>query len=373
MKPIQPNDRTLILGGYGTFGQRIAAMLCQSGYPVIINGRDEAKAKQVQHRLQQSFPDAQVSVASFDVHTELEQQLSVLQPTVVIHTCGPFQGQHTQVAETVIKAACHYIDLADSRDYVNELLALDDLAKKHQVTAITGASTVPTLSSAALAYLQDTFQIAVFDAVKIGISPGQRSDRGLATTKAVLSYLGKKLKPWPGDSGKNYGWQNTYLQPYPNISNRLMGNCEAPDLDCLSHHFKIKALRFSAGMESKLLHLLIWFCSWLVRLGLPLNLKNQAARLLAFSRCFDVLGTADGGMHVAIEGTDTSGHRVRKTWFIEAFENHGPQIPAVPAALLVGKILSDSLPQGAHTSINLVNLSEYLTALKGYQVKTCVK
>ena len=89
------------------------------------------------------------------------------------------------------------------------------------------------------------------------------------------------------------------------MGTRLFGNCEIPDLDLFPSKYGIKDLRFSAGMESKLLHRAIELTSWLIRVGLPLNLANYADILLKFSHLgFDWLGTDEGGMHMFITGTN---------------------------------------------------------------------
>ena len=156
-----------------------------------------------------------------------------------------------------------------------------------------------------------------------------------------------------------------------------MGNCEAPDLDCLHLHFDIEALTFSAGMESKLLHRLIWLMSWLIRLGLPLKLTHHAPGLLKSSRWFDSLGTEDGGMHVEFVVRVGKGQKtIRKTWFLEATDNNGPQIPAIPAILLAEKILTQPISPGVRSCIKLIQLDEYLEALNQFDVSkfhSCIK
>jgi len=362
--------KILVLGGYGTFGSRISRSLCHKGYHVVINGRNKDKAQKLKANIISQQADARVEVACFDVFMELSQNLNSIKPALVIHTCGPFQGQDTQTAETIIQAGVHYIDLADGRDYVQNMLKLDGLAKDNQVTAITAASTVPTLSSAVLEYIQNKYDIESFQSVKIGISPGQKTDRGLATTQAVLSYIGKPLRTWPGNHKIKYGWQDTYLQKYPGIRNRMMGNCEAADLDLLPDYFNIEKMQFSAGMESKLLHRGIWLSSWLVRLGLPLNLDKHAGFWLKVSRWFDVLGSVDGGMHVAIKAVNTYNQAIQKTWYIVAKDNHGPQIPCVPAIIMAEKILAGEMTNGVKPCINFISLDEYLKELSHYAVET---
>ena len=55
-----------------------------------------------------------------------------------------------------------------------------------------------------------------------------------------------------------------------------MGNIDHPDFDIFPVKYGIKNLNFHAGVENKLLHLGIWLTSWMVRLGLPLNLPKHS-------------------------------------------------------------------------------------------------
>ena len=362
----------LILGGYGTFGSRIVRALVLKGFKVTITGRNQSKAQRLSESILHDQPQIQVDIACFDVQTQLNEYLVKLKPDLVIHTCGPFQSQQTDIAQDILQSGIHYIDLSDSRNYIQAMSELNGLAKQKQLTAITGASTVPALSSAVLQYLKNQFDIQNFKSVKIGISPGQRTDRGLATTQAVLSYVGKPLKPWVGAGKVRYGWFDTYLQPYPNIKNRLMSNCEAPDLDLLPMVFDIKRLTFSAGMESQLLHRMIGLLAWLVKWRLTIKLEKHADKLLKMSRWFDPLGSEDGGMHVHVLGTDNQGHTINKTWYIEAFNNHGPQIPAIPAIIMAEKILTTEYQRGVIPCVNQIPLEEYLLELKDHKIMTTI-
>ena len=66
----------------------------------------------------------------------------------------------------------------------------------------------------------------------LSLTAGQKAERGLATTQAILGYVGRKLKPCAGYETR-YGWQDLHLQKYPGIGSRLMANCDVPDLDLL--------------------------------------------------------------------------------------------------------------------------------------------
>ncbi len=354
----------LILGGYGNFGKRIASALTRDNIPVIIAGRDSEKASSFAKQL----PVKLAQAACFDVRKDLARELNRLNPAVVINTCGPFQNSNYDVAETCIQSAVPYIDLADGRDFVVGIKALDNKARTAGVPVISGASTVPGLSSAVLDKYKDLF--SEIDQMIYGISPGQGAERGLATTQGILSYLGKKLSPTQGSSASRYGWQDIYRQEFPLLGKRWMANCDIPDLDLLPSHYNIKSLQFSAGMELSLLHLGLWGLSWLIRWGIPLELEKHAASLLKLSNWFNIFGTSDGGMHIILKGKDNNAQALTKKWFIIGLDGDGPQIPTIPAIILAKKIIrGESVPSGAMPCVGLVNLNDYLKELAPFHIR----
>ncbi len=297
--------RVLVLGGYGNFGKRIARLLTRNGVAVIVAGRDQSKADS----LVRTLPEGLAEAAAFDADKDLAQRLATSNVTVVVNTCGPFQMRDYSIARTCIRSGVHYIDLADGRDFVLGITSLQTEATARGVAVISGASTVPALTSAVI----ESFlpQLSEIDSLTFGITPGQKAERGLATTQAILSYVGKKLKPCAGAEIR-YGWQDLYRQSYPEIGNRWMANCDIPDLDLLPEKYAISKIRFSAGMEVPVVHLGIWFMSWCVRLGVPIDMAKHADALLQVSNWFDSFGTADGGMHVILDGKDRNGRGVSK-------------------------------------------------------------
>ena len=354
----------LILGGYGNFGKRIAHLLTAQGIAVIINGRNATKAK----ALVGTLPLGLAQIAIFDQAKDLSEQLQLLKPHLVINTIGPFQTSDYRIAKTCVTQGIHYIDLSDGRDFVTGIGVLDEDAKAKGVCVISGASTVPALSSAVIEHFRDQF--GRLDEVQFGIAPGQKAERGLATTKAILGYVGKRLKPCAGFPVR-YGWQDNYRQIYPKIGARWMANCDIPDLDLLPDHYGLKLIRFSAGMENPIVHLGIWAMSWLVRLGLPLHLDRHAEVMLRLSHWFDPFGSDDGGMHMILKGTDLNGQAQTKTWFIIALNGDGPYIPTIPAVILAKAIINGTyVHAGAKACVGLVSLSDYLSELKPFEVKT---
>lgn len=363
-------NQVLILGGYGNFGTRIATSLVRNNIAIIIAGRDKQKAQQLYNQLKPHATN-HIAIAIFDANKELDKQLDLLKPTIVINTIGPFQTADYSIIKTCIQHQVHYIDLADARDFVVNVSSLDSLAKENNVSVICGASTVPALSSAVLEHYKNDFK--KLESLDYGISPGSKAPRGLATTEAILTYLGKPLKPWDNNESIHFGWQELYRQDYPEIGKRWMANCDIPDLDLFPKRYNLKKIHFSAGMESSILHLGMWLTSYLVRMRLPLSLRKHAKALLSLSHVFDFLGTTSGGMHMILKGINHEGKPIELKWFIIAKDNDGPQIPCVPAIILSKKIIKKELTlTGALPCVGLITLDEYMKELKGFSIKQYV-
>lgn len=357
-------DKIMILGGYGNFGKRIAEGLIVRCHKVIIAGRDVQKAEALCARLGHL-----ARPVACDIANGFTAVLAQEKPKIVIHTCGPFQGADYAVAEAAIAAGCHYIDLSDGRDFVTGFGALDAMAKQKDVVAITGASSVPALSSAVIEAHKSRFSKLI--GIEFAIAPGQGAERGLATTKAILSYAGKPLKPYAGYKNP-YGWQGLRAHRFPELGLRLLSDCDIPDLDLLPQHYGFETIRFGAGLELWPLHLGLWAISGLVRWGAPLRLKALAPLLLKAAGLFDRFGSDDGGMWVRLRGLDHDQKPLTLDWHLIAKAGDGPQIPCVPAILLADRLMQNdpTLPKGAYPCVGIIALPDYLEALKGFQIKT---
>lgn len=362
-------DTVLILGGYGNFGKRISAALASKGVPVLIAGRSLKKASTLARSI-----GSNATALELDVETGLASALEQNRPCVVVNTVGPFQGQGYDVARTAIEHRVHYIDLADGREFVNGISTLDQFAQDAGVAVISGASTVPALSDAVVAAFASEF--TRIDQMKYGIAPGQGAERGLATTRAILGYVGRKLAPFKGIKSDVYGWQDIYRQAYPGLGQRWMANCDVPDLDLLPDRHNIEKIQFSAGLELGLMHLGLWVMSHLVRQGIPLPLERMAPALLSVSNWFNPFGSKDGGMHVLLTGESAAakGQQIERSWYIVARNGCGPHIPTIPAILLAERISKGTLPPtGAMPCLGLITLEDYLSELEPLDISTVTR
>lgn len=357
--------RVVVLGGYGHFGAHICrALAAENGFALVVAGRSEAAAR----TLVESLPGAATRhrAAVVDVHAPgLAQALRNAHADLVIHTSGPFQSQGYAVARACIQAGCDYVDLADGRDFVAGIAALDDAARLHGRVLVSGASTVPGISSAVVSAHLPRFRR--LDSIRIGIAPGQKTPRGTATVAAVLSYCGRAFTQWQdGEWAIRHGWQHLMRWRHPVLGWRLWGACDVPDLVLLPARWpSLRTVSFHAALELPVMQLGLWLAAWAHRLRLVRDWSRHAAGLKRATDCLDRFGSDDGGMFVRMDGLGQDGSTLRLDWWLTARRGHGPFIPCVPAIVLARRLAAgDRPPPGAHVCVELVTLDEFTRAVE---------
>jgi hypothetical protein len=293
-----------------------------------------------------------------------------LRPDIVIHTSGPFQRQDYHVARICIEQGCHYIDLADGREFVTGITALHGAAKERGVLVCSGASSVPCLTGAIVDRYIGEFQ--KLDSLDYGIATAQRTNRGLATTRAVLSYAGKPFKTLiNGKMQTVHGWLGLRSRRFWGLNTRLLGNCDIPDLELFpSRYPDLTSIRFQAGLELKGLHLILWGLSGLVKVKLFPSLASMAPYLLKISRLFDPLGNDDSGFYMTLSGTGMDNHPTELTFELVARRGDGLYIPSMPAILLAKKLANAEVDEtGASPCLGFISLEEYLGGLSEFDIK----
>ena len=199
--------RVVVLGGYGNFGARIAQRLAQDpGMDVVVVGRDPARAAEKAAEIALEC-GRRVDAAAFDVTArDVGAHLRSLEPSLVIHTCGPFQVRDHGVARAALSVGAHYVDLADARKFVCGIRAIDDAARSRELLVVSGASSVPGLSGAVIDAYAHEFD--ALQSIDFGIAPGNRTPRGSATVASVASSVGRQFGVWEGGVWQPaYGWQ----------------------------------------------------------------------------------------------------------------------------------------------------------------------
>lgn len=354
--------KIVVIGGTGNFGGRICRrLLDQPNTELIVTSRSAASAESLVNSLRQQRPDAAISAAALDQSSsDFEQDLRNLEPDIVIHTAGPYQGQDYRVASACIECGSHYIDLADGREFVQGFDALHEDASRCGVLLVSGASTLPGLSSAVVDHLQDRF--IALHAVEISIAPAHRTPRGPGTIAAVLSYCGKPFRVLENSIWVTlHGWQDMKTQRYPEFGRRLSGACDVPDLGLLPAYVPgVKTVTFHAALEAGWEQIALWLMGWLTRLHIVRHWDRFIPSFQWLSGLLINLGSETGGMQVRLTGVGEDQNIKSVTWNLTARQNHGPEIPCTPALILARKLAADRIAvRGAFPCLGMITLAEF--------------
>ncbi len=275
----------MVIGGYGFFGTRICTALA-SNRQVTCSSQDEVWNR---HGSLQPTSDCQPSRQSNWMWTRpacpsfCKHWASRLWFTLQgLSSSSPYA-----VARAAITAGCNYIDLADGRDFVAGIGVLDDDARKRGVSVISGASSVPALSSAVVDRYAAGFRR--LDAIHLGIASGARAP-GLATVRGIFGYCGKPFPQWrAGKWVSAYGWLDLTRHQFPDpVGRRWLGSCDIPDLTLFPARYPtVQTVSFQAGFASDSGHLLVWTLSGLVKAGILPSLSPLASTLNRVSRAIE--------------------------------------------------------------------------------------
>ena len=371
----EKNKKVIILGGYGNFGKRISENLSkQSNITLIVSGRSLAKAEHLVEALTQNAK-AELNAQVLDIYDlELTEKLKTLAVDNVIHTCGPFQGQDYCVAQACINVGAHYIDLADGTEFVCGITELDEQAKKNNCFVISGASSVPGLSSTVIDHFQNEFK--AIESIDISIAPGNQAERGEATVRAILSYTGHPFKSFKDGQWQNvFGWMNSEKKDIGSyVGKRWVANVDVPDLQLFPKRYKVtKRVSFKAGLELAFLHFGMQFMAYFSKIGLIKDWSKFTKLIVSASNWFIRLGTDKGGMLVTIKGQSKKNLNKKIKWQLHADNGIGPYIPTMSAIILARKLIDGGLHQyGAMPCLGMFNLSEFENYIEDFDITTNV-
>ncbi|MGL4320119.1 MAG: hypothetical protein ACRCS3_04585, partial [Paracoccaceae bacterium] len=270
------NSRVLVLGGYGVFGARLSAGLVADGWDVIVAGRSGAAA-QAHCAVHGGRPMVLDHGAA-----EFAASVGAIAPFAVVDAAGPFQaygGGH--VVQAALDAGAHYLDLSDDAGFTAGIAGFDHAARARGLVVISGASTVPALSSAIAADL-----VAGLDDVHLiesTILPGNRAPRGLSVIRAILAQVGRPLALWREGVVEVPAWGRaqrvSLILPDRSLPPRPASVIGAPDLALFPAHFKARNVVFRAGLELGIMHHGLTALAWLVRGRVVRNLVALARPL----------------------------------------------------------------------------------------------
>jgi NAD(P)-dependent dehydrogenase (short-subunit alcohol dehydrogenase family) len=368
----------LVVGGTGAFGERlVTGILETTGFDVVVAGRNQVRlAAFVAHCNRTAAPGGRARAAflTLDVRSVTPGAIKGTGAFAVVDAASPYQGGDYGLARAAIAAGLHYIDLADARDFVMGFGVLDAAARAAGVVALTGASSTPALSNAALDKL--TAGWSRVDRVEVAISPGNRAPRGLSVVRSILSYAGRPVRVFAeGRWCERPGWGMTMRREMPGLGRRWLSLAETPDLDIVPDRFAVqRSAVFRAGLELSVLHLGLLTASLLVRAGVLRSLAPMARVFRAMAAVFQPLGTDRGGMLAEAVGLDREERPVRGLWSLVAEEGDGPYVPTLPALAALRALADGRLVRpGASACVGVLSLEEIEAKFRPYRITSSTR
>ncbi|MDO7632100.1 MAG: saccharopine dehydrogenase NADP-binding domain-containing protein [Loktanella sp.] len=295
--------KILILGGYGTFGGRLAELLCDiPDLHLQICGRDIGKATAFCATL-----SGHATPHAFD-RADLAQHIKTLAPDLVVDASGPFQDYgdaRYSVIETCIAAQTDYMDFADAADFVFGVSAFDQAAKDAGIYVLSGVSSFPVLTAAVLREIAKEFPITD---VTGGIAPSPYAGIGLNVMRAVVGYAGGPVKlTRNGQQTTALGLTESrrYTIAVPGktpLNNIRFSLVDVPDLQVLPPaHPSLQNIWMGAGPVPEFLHrALNMLAIARAKLGLP----SLTPLSPLFHRILNLMkfGEHRGGMYIHAKG-----------------------------------------------------------------------
>ncbi len=349
----------LLLGATGMFGRHLADRLVQiEGIRLILASRNMSRALALAEKL------GGCEAVEINGTETLPLILSKLKPFALIDCSGPFQGANYATATASLEAGCHFIDIADARDYLMGFASLDALAKQNGCVALAGASSTPCLSTAVVREITRNWKR--IDTIDMAIAPDGHNNIGLAVAQGTLSYAGKPISVFRhGMITTEPGWLAGRTQLMPGVGYRRLSLAETIDAELLSKKFSdASRVTFSAGLYSQLEHRGLQFLSWLRAKKIVVTLAPMAPLLLKSSRLIRKFGKKTGGMRVAIQGLNADGKWTEAEWSLAALNGVGPYVPILPIVAAVKLLMQNTLKSGARMAIDDIPLAAITEEMK---------
>jgi saccharopine dehydrogenase-like NADP-dependent oxidoreductase len=194
--------RLLVLGATGFFGQAALHRLRADGFQPLAASRRPGG----------------------DLQLDVEDPTSlraVLRPgDVLLDTVGPFQERTTALLEAALAIGCDLIDIADSRAYVAQVIALEDRIAAAGIRVVTASSSVSAISAAFVTLSGITAPVRVTGclapAARYASTPGSGASLLRSVGQPVFVIKNGKLT-------QRVGWRDTHAFHMPPPIGRTRG------------------------------------------------------------------------------------------------------------------------------------------------------
>lgn len=354
--------RMLLIGGYGTFGGRLARLLADvAGLEILIAGRNLASARAFCADWRGAARATPVAADRATIAPALVEH----RPDIVVDASGPFQDYGDDpypVIRACIAARVNYLDFADGSDFVAGVSRFDAEARAAGIFVLSGVSSFPVLTAAVLREIGRDMRIR---RVTAGIAPSPHAGMGANVMRAVLGYAGgpvplrrggREVRARGLTESRRYTVAPPGLMPLANLRFSLV---DVPDLKVLpAEHPGIEDIWVGAAPLPEFLHRALNLLAIVrARLGLPSLVPLAPVCRWVLDRFR--FGEHRGGMFVEISGEE-GGRSVTRSWHMIAEGDDGPMIPSMAIEGIVRRHLAGRSPApGARAATRELEMNDY--------------
>lgn len=360
--------RVAVIGGTGVFGSRLVTLLRRDGHEVIVCSRGGGRTG-VPPRTPEYLGQDEAGVRFLRLNREGDLgPLWEVAPQAVVDAAGPFHGYGAdpyRLARACIGRGVHYLDLADDAGFCAGIAALDAGARAAGVIALSGVSSVPCLSSAAVA--ARVAGMDEVDTISCAILPGNRAPRGRAVVESILHQAGTPFAVVvDGVEERVRSWSGPLRLTLASGMARQGWRIEVPDQRLFPAAFAARTVEFRAGLElaamNRGLAALSWLRGWL-GFGMPGWLVSA---VLAGAKMLGPFGTDTGGMVVSVTGR-VGVAWVRRDWVMVVRKGEGPFVPGVAARAILRDV--GRVPAGAGPAVGVLAIGAAEAAMADLAVE----
>jgi len=241
---ISSQSHVVVFGGYGTFGSLVAIELARLGFAVTVAGRDPVRGERAVLGLGKGHRFVQADL------TDPRSCRQALDGQSVAAVCaGPFSVVGAALLEACLEKGCHYVDIADDREYVRRVMTLNPRFSARRCTAVFGCSSLPGLSGALALHVRrrcsDPPQRA-----RVTLFIGNDNPKGTAAIRSAVGVVGRTVKT---PQGVLKGFREGERVPLPApFGPRRAFTFDAPDYDLLPVLLGVHSVSVKVAFESRL-------------------------------------------------------------------------------------------------------------------------
>lgn len=333
----------LVIGGTGVFGRLIVSRLLTSpvAFHVTVGCRHPEALARTAPELAAKTNSLYVDLSDAD-----GLKRAAAKHDIVVVAAGPFQGLSANIADTIIQAGAHYIDLCDDPVFLRDIIAKAPLWQGSGRIALTALSSLSGVSLPLAALI--AADCCTIQDIRVGLFIGNANRKGHGAVFSALDGLNTTATIYKNGAAKNIpGWSERMGYDYPAPIGMIPSYAlPSPDAILFAQRYKFESFAAGVGFEWAAARLAFHFFRAATTYGGHKWVKKFVKTFFPVFELFHITGTKRGCVSVTLKGTRSAQPITRRASLVA--EHDGQLMAALPTviaceALARGDITRDGL------------------------------